>query len=387
MAEKKKILIISSDKNLRDVLDFCFKGWGYDVHFFDHLAREIDPIKRMFPDTVVIDIHTANKQQLEICRLLKEDFATAAIPIITLINKKQLRSQLLNLKQGVDDYLIKPPDPLDLRIRIEMTMRRAQYSFFASPLTRLPGSRNIEEALKGRIALKESFSFGYIDIDGFKYFNDAYGYIKGDRAIMQTAYILYTVIRHYGNKNDFIGHVGGDDFAFITTPDKYKLVCDNMIALFDKIMPFHYSQKDRKRGYVVARDRTHRIKNIPIMTISIAIATGDKQSNFKNVIQVNEKVAEIKRYLKSFPGSKFMEDRRNKKKAHAMPPQIHKPAAGLDVSYKPLGQILLEKKMISPEKLDEALCLHWKRGILLGDILKEKGYVKEHDIKSALKCP
>ena len=224
MDSVKRIMIISSEQSLRDVLSFCFDGWGYEVCVHDSPLSDIGVIKKIQPDVVVVDVHSANKENLEVCRLMKEDFFTAAIPVITLINKRQLRTHLLDLKQGVDDYLIKPPDPLDLRTRIEMALKRAQYSFYANPLTGLPGGRIIEESIKERIKKEAPFSFGYIDIDNFKYFNDVYGYIKGDMAILQTAYMLYTTVRKYGAADDFIGHIGGDDFIFITGVDRYKAV-------------------------------------------------------------------------------------------------------------------------------------------------------------------
>lgn len=387
--EAKKILIISSDKNLREVLKFCFDGWGYEVVLYESSPKDIASIKKASPDVIVVDVHTAKRTDLEICRLLKDDFITAFIPVVTLINKRQLRSQLLNIKQGVDDYLIKPPDPLDLRVRVEMAMKRSQYSFYASPLTGLPGGRIIEEMLRERLKSDGPFSFGYLDLDNFKYFNDTYGYVKGDRVIMQTAYMLYAVISKLGNKDDFIGHIGGDDFAFITTPDKYAAICHNFITEFNRIMPFHYSAGDRARGYVVARDRTHKIKNIPLMTVSVAVVNREKDSEYKNIIEINEKVAEVKRYLKGFEGSKFMADRRSdpkKGKAEARQlPQTYKIDTSAGVSCRPLGQILLENGALSGEDLDEALRAHWRRGIRLGDIIRELGLVGEKELTSALR--
>lgn len=384
MDRPEKILIISKDSKLKEVLDFCFRGWGYKIFFIETLNNDITPVKKIAPDVIMVDAHSATKAHLDICRLLKEDFITASIPLITLINKRQLRTQLLRLKQGVDDYLIKPPDPLDLRVRAEMAMRRSQYTFFTSPLTGLPGGRNIEEALKDRIKNGPSFSFGYLDIDNFKYFNDNYGYLKGDRVIMQTAYILYTVIKKFGNKNDFMGHIGGDDFVFITSPEKYKDICHNLILEFDKIVPFHYSVKDRRRGFITARDRTNNIKNIPIMSVSIAVVSAEPHSRFKNVIEMNEKLTEVKGYLKKMPGSKFMEDRRDSHADHPALPRIYKREPFDHNAYQPMGQALLEKRLISVEKLDEALCLHWRRGLILGEILKELNFIKEKDLDALL---
>ncbi|MDD5668442.1 MAG: hypothetical protein PHE58_00215, partial [Candidatus Omnitrophica bacterium] len=167
---KKRILLVSSDNALKQVLELCFKGWGYEVFLSESLFSDVEPVKRISPDVIVIDIYSASTPYLKICRLLKTDFLTAFIPVITIINKRQLKTHLLNLKEGVDDFVIKPPDPLDLRVRIEMVMRRAEYGFHTSPLTGLPGARIAEEAVTERLKNNSTFSFGYIDIDNFKYF-------------------------------------------------------------------------------------------------------------------------------------------------------------------------------------------------------------------------
>jgi len=380
----KKILIISSDKKLREVLKFCFDGWGYEVFLEDTGFKDLTPIKKISPDVVIADVHSASKERLEICRILKDDFITAFIPIVALIDKRQLRDQLLEIKQGIDDYLIKPPDPLDLRVRIEMAIKRSQYSFYSSPLTGLPSGRIIEETLKSKIDNAENFTFGYIDIDNFKYFNDVYGYLKGDRVIMQTAYMLYTVIKGSGNKGDFIGHIGGDDFVFITSVDKQKIISEKFVSLFDRLIPFHYSEEDRSNGYIVARDRTRKIKNIPLMSVSLALVIKDGSSDIKNVIEVNEKVFEIKRYLKTVAGSKFMSDRRNRKEGPSGP-SVHNKKDHSKDPCKPLGQILLEKGKLSQSQLDEGLSIHWKRGIVLGEVLKELGFITEENLREALK--
>ncbi|MBN2453416.1 MAG: diguanylate cyclase [Candidatus Omnitrophica bacterium] len=380
-----KILIISSDANLREVLKFCFDGWGYEVILSEAASGDIAPIKRLSPDVIVIDVHAARRTDLEICELLKDDFITSCIPVITLIDKRQLRNQLLNIKQGVDDYLIKPPDPLDLRVRVEMAIKRLQYSFYSTPLTGLPGGKLIEENLRGRLKSAVPFSFGYLDLDHFKYYNDTYGYVKGDRIIMQTAYILYSTILAHGNHNDFIGHIGGDDFAFITTPDRMEAICDNFIATFNKLVPFHYTKEDRERGYIVARGRDRVVRNVPLVSVSIAVVSSNRYGQFRNVIEINERIAEIKRYLKGFEGSKFMADRRAGPGGGKRLPRLHRIRCEPSDAFRPLGQVLLERGVMTAEKLDDALIAHWRRGIPLGEVAMELGLAKKGDIDAALR--
>lgn len=383
MDKIKRILIISSEKTLREVLNFCFDGWGYEVFLEEFPVTDISTIKRISPDVIVVDVQTARKSQLHICQLLKDDFLTAFIPIITIINKRQLRQQLLEIRQGVDDYCIKPPDPLDLRIRIEMSMKRAQYSYHTNTLTGLPGARILEDLLKEKVKSPKPFSFCYVDIDNFKVFNDAYGYHKGDQVIMQTAYMLYSAVKQSGNPEDFIGHIGGDDFVFITTPDKYKPICEQFILMFDALMPFHYAQDDRLHGYILAKDRTHKLKKLPLVSLSIAVVNRTDTHSLKNVVEISDRVAEIKAYLKTLPRSKFLADRRN-----GYVPEddklIYENTRQPSKSYRPLGHILVEKHAITHDQLDEALRIHWKRGMALGETLKDLGFVTDEQIIEAL---
>ena len=106
MNKTLKILVVTDDKELKSVLKFSFEGWGYEVFFDDNSHANIQNIIRVSPDVVVVDVHSGSPERLEVCELLKKDFATVYIPVITLINKKHLRQNLLDLRHGVDDYLI-----------------------------------------------------------------------------------------------------------------------------------------------------------------------------------------------------------------------------------------------------------------------------------------
>jgi len=379
----KRILIVSSEKNLREVLTFCFDGWGYEVFLEEFPLADISVIKRVSPDVIVVDVQAARKAQLHICQLLKDDFLTAYIPIITIINKRQLRQQLLEIRQGVDDYCFKPPDPLDLRIRIEMALKRAQYSYHTNTLTGLPGARILEDPRARQVRSTRPFSFCYVDIDNFKAFNDAYGYHKGDQVIMHTAYMLYKAVKEAGNQDDFIGHIGGDDFVFITTPDKYKPICESFILMFDALTPFHYPDEERIRGYVIAKDRTRKLKKLPLVSLSIAVVNRIDTKSLHNVVEISDRVAEIKGYLKAQPNSKFMADRRNGY-VPADDKLIYENTRRPSRAYQPLGQIFIERNAVTHDQLDEALRIHWKRGVALGGVLKELGFVTDEQIADAL---
>jgi hypothetical protein len=122
------------------------------------------------------------------------------------------------------------------------------------------------------------------------------------------------------------------------------------------------------------------------MSISVAVVNNMKSSEFKNVIEINEKIAEVKRYLKTFEGSKFMADRRERSSGASEEAVVYKRKNDVkNADYRPLGQLLVERGLVSGEKLDEALVVHWRRGVRLGEVLREWGVVKEKDLALALK--
>jgi diguanylate cyclase (GGDEF)-like protein len=183
----------------------------------------------------------------------------------------------------------------------------------SSPLTRLPGGVAIENNLKKRIEKDESFAFCMMDLDNFKPFNDRYGYTRGNDVIKNTGRIIEKCAREMGTGSDFIGHVGGDDFALITSPEKFKEICEKVIEEFDSQIPNFYNSSDRENGYIVSKTRQGRKLKFPIMTISIA-AVDNTKSHVENHIVVGEIIADLKKYAKSFAASKFVVDRRGGKK-------------------------------------------------------------------------
>ncbi len=175
-------------------------------------------------------------------------------------------------------------------------------SLDTSPLTRLPGGVSIEKTMQERISSGGLIAFCLIDIDNFKSYNDHYGYAKGNELIKATAGIIVDAVSEFGTADDYIGHIGGDDFVIITKPDLYDRICNAVIDSFDKTVPVFYDSEVRKRGYIIAENRQGKQVTFPLASLSIAVVTNSKQK-FINYIQFGEIAAEMKEYAKSFPGS------------------------------------------------------------------------------------
>ena len=177
-----------------------------------------------------------------------------------------------------------------------------EMSLDTSPLTRLPGGVSIEKTMQERISSGDLIAFCLIDIDNFKSYNDHYGYAKGNEVIKATAKIILDAVSEIGTADDYIGHIGGDDFVVITKPDLYEKICNAVIDSFDKTVPVFYDSEIRKRGYIIAEDRQGKQVTFPLASISIAVVTNTKRKLI-NYIQFGEIAAEMKEYAKSFSGS------------------------------------------------------------------------------------
>ena len=309
MNKNIKIVLAVPDLKLREILSYLLKAWEYNVAILEEGEDVIGYLKKENPSLIIIDAALQDKRGLEICKEIKGDFLTSYIPTIVLIDKRQLRRDLLSIEQGVDDYLIKPPDPIDLEIRIVLALRSAAHHFNANALTRLPGNKLIERELIQSLDSRQPFSFHYIDIDNFKSYNDKYGYIRGNQVITETAKIISKNVKACGNGKDFLGHIGGDDFVIITTPDKADPIAKQTIRDFDAMVPDRYSNSDIKNGFIVARDRSGRTTNIPLMSLSIAIVN-NTLGKVSNLFELMDITTELKNYLKGLPGSNFMVSRR-----------------------------------------------------------------------------
>ncbi|MDI6711509.1 MAG: EAL domain-containing protein [Bacillota bacterium] len=177
----------------------------------------------------------------------------------------------------------------------------------ANPLTGLPGNIAIEREIEIRGGRGESFSLAYADLDHFKSYNDRYGFENGDRLLLLVARLITRAIRRYGRPSDFAGHIGGDDFVIISTPERIERICQAVVRCFKRLVKDFYRDEDRRRGAVHAPDRDGRVKEFPLVAISMGIIDCAGACDARAVA---ERAAEVKRYAKTVPGSKYVRDRR-----------------------------------------------------------------------------
>ena len=199
--------------------------------------------------------------------------------------------------------------PEHLIERLVRAVLSAQARTPVSPLTGLPGSPVLRNAVEQRLNADEQFVFMYLDIDNFKAFNDVYGFGKGDIAIRLLGREVTEATKTLGNPTDLCVHIGGDDFAILTSRDKAPAIADRIIAQFDENVPDLYTADAREAGYIETPSRRGEPERYPIMTVSIGgVDTGQRAT--RNYLQLAEIAAEVKAYAKAVEGSQFVMDRR-----------------------------------------------------------------------------
>ncbi len=178
----------------------------------------------------------------------------------------------------------------------------------ASPLTGLPGNRAIEREIEKRLRTKEPFSLCHVDLDNFKPFADKYGYAWGSEVIKEVARMLDEKMKAIDHRNDFLGHIGGDDFVVISAPPEAERICRELVSGFDERIRKFYTQQDREQGFFIGLDRKGVQQNFPLISVTIAIVTDDG-TRFRGPLDMAEAAARLKEYAKTLPGSNYVTEK------------------------------------------------------------------------------
>lgn len=310
--DQKKILVVDDSPTIREIVKSTLIRGGYQVVTASNGIEALEKAERECPDLILLDVVMPLMDGLEACQRLRSDAKTTQIPIIMLTDRSKVDDKIAGLKSGADDYMTKPFDPLELVARVSAHISRTELIKAVNPLTGLPGSSWVESEIANRIGYEKKFAVCYVDLDNFKPFNDVYGFSRGDEVIKLVADIITTALGQFGKKDDFAGHIGGDDFIFVTTPDMVETISGEIVKKFDEKIPAFYDRSDRDKGFILTADRQGREQKFPIMTISIGVVSNARRK-LSCLAEVSAIGAEVKAYAKRLPGSNYFVDRRGEK--------------------------------------------------------------------------
>ncbi len=306
---KRKILLVDDDALIRRVVTKSLVAAGFQVLAIGAAHEALPSARANQPDLILLDVMMPEMSGYEVCQQLRDDPQTATMPIIMLTAMDEPEAVVKGLQTGADDYITKPFNIEELVSRIEAHLRRSIRQVGANPLTTLPGNPTIAQVLQERLDRHEPIAVLYVDLTNFKPYNDEYGWLQGDQVIKMLAQNIIDAVRAHGGKRGFVGHIGGDDFVVICAPDYAEPVAKHVTTHFDLAIPAFYTEQDRERGYIKVLDRRGKRYRAPVVSVSIAIVT-NRQRKFQHVAQVASEAAEVKKYVKSLPGSHYAFDRR-----------------------------------------------------------------------------
>jgi len=276
------------------------------------ICDDMKPVGLVMRDRLFAMLGTRYGYDLFIKRPVSE-FMDSAPLIISWKTPLEDASRMVSrrLDSGINDYLIITRDDRYCGIVSVATLLTAmakinvEQAKDSNPLTGLPGNRCItQRIIKELNNPEQKMMILYLDLDSFKAFNDQFGFEHGDRALVFMAQIISNTVLQYGNAGDLIGHVGGDDFLVVTTPERASDIAARIINLFNEGIADFYDQPTLAQGYVKALDRQGNNAQIPIMSISIA-GVSNEFKDFKNHLELGEVAAEVKKIAKSIQGSSY----------------------------------------------------------------------------------
>ena len=260
------------------------------------------------PRLVIFDARRAVDASLAACTRMKKDSYTGVVPAMMLAACGS-EAVARGFDAGADEVVPDDLDPAQVVRRLDSLLTRSERDLGVHPSTRLPGAGSIEMEIRRRLGSKALFAVCYADLDHFKEYNDRYSYTEGDRVIRILAMILHDVVKGVCGESGFVGHIGGDDFIFIIPYEHIAEICDEITSTFDLLVPYQYSEPDRRAGYFFGKDRRGVLDRVPLMTLSIGVVT-NAQRTFKEPRQVSRLATEMKTYAKTLHGSVYSIDRR-----------------------------------------------------------------------------
>jgi signal transduction histidine kinase/DNA-binding response OmpR family regulator len=304
-----KVLVVDDDAAIRMIAREVLETAGYVVREAADGKAALTEAQRFRPDLMLLDVMMPELDGYQTAKRFRADPSGALTPVIFVSARGRTEDKVRAFKLGAEDYLVKPFDALELLARVEKALARRERELGASPTTQLPGAGAIESEIERRLAEGGDFAFCYVDLDNLKAFNDYYGIAKADGVIRQTGDLMRQVVAREGSGTDFIGHIAGDDFVFVTTPERIDRIGQTICRAFDRIVPLYYNRADRERGYIETCDRYGVLRKFPIMSISVAALTTRRgETRFATYAELAGAAAEAKKVAKAIPGSVYVRD-------------------------------------------------------------------------------
>lgn len=288
-----RLLVVEDDLDIANMLKIYFTGLKYDVDVANRGRDALEKTRQVLPHLIVLDIMLPDIDGYEVCRTLRTNMRTSHIPVIFLTQKDERSDKLQGLELGADDYITKPFDIEELKLRVQGAIRRSERESLTDPRSGLPAGRLIEEQLR-RIIREQNWALLDVRINNYESFKDVYGFVAGDDVMRFASMLVGEVVDELGTTSDFIGHAGGDNFIIITTNEAAPNIRQKIKARFAEEIQSHYNFIDRQQGFIQAPTAEGGTEKVPFMTFSVGIVSPTSHS-FADIREITELAADARR--------------------------------------------------------------------------------------------
>ena len=280
---KGRILVVEDDVDISKMLRIYFDSQGYEVLVANRGHKALDICRVKLPNVVVLDINLPDIDGYEVCRSLRGNTRTGNVPIIFLTQKDERSDRIAGLELGADDYVTKPFDIEELKLRVEGSIRRSLQTALTHPVTNFPGPKLIEDQLKQVKDQQEPWALLYFGIKHLDAFKEAVGFSHVNEVLIFLADIIRETIEGHGTVNDFIGQASDNDFIVITAMDSAATICTTITERFNT---------DSRTFYPFnLRDSLPEEDFMKIVVGIVSSADGP----FADILQITEDVADKRR--------------------------------------------------------------------------------------------
>jgi CheY-like chemotaxis protein len=243
---KQKIFIVEDDTDLSDMLTAYFRVQGYDV---SNAARGEDAVHLIIeesPDIVVLDIRLPDIDGYEVCRRLRRSRRTRSVPVIFLTEKREREERLSGLELGAADYITKPFDIQELRLRIRNALRRSGLNSMVNPVTGLPEGPIVQEKLEEMLTGPD-WGIVLAELRGLNKFRDRFGFVAADDVSRAVTLMVTKAVQDNAGGDEFVGHGDAGDFIVITAAGRAKELADRCRMRLQPSIQFFYPASERQR--------------------------------------------------------------------------------------------------------------------------------------------
>ncbi len=246
--DKPHILIVEDDLDLSEMLNAYFRVQNYEVFTAGWGEEALQISRDQELDLIVLDIRLPDIDGYEVCRQLRLQRRTQDTPIIFLTEKRDRVDKLQGLELGVVDYVTKPFDIQELRLRIRNAINRANRQTLVNPVTDLPEGQSVEDQLRQLLSRDEQWAVLQISINSLSQFREMYGFVAADDVLRAVTLMVRNAVREHGDSNDYVGHLDAESFIIITAPDNITRIRDRIETRIKQSREYFYPLKDRDKA-------------------------------------------------------------------------------------------------------------------------------------------